>query len=97
MVSVFEQPLGTNYVRQPRFHCIIYIIYNVCNSCEYASYLNVINPNDRTVQDALGSNPAQGIVLSCVFTTVYHPSLRRIQPTPKILRLVSILIYVPYS
>jgi hypothetical protein len=22
--SVFEQPLGTNYVRQPRFHCIFY-------------------------------------------------------------------------
>jgi hypothetical protein len=21
--SVFEQPLGTNYVRQPRFHCIL--------------------------------------------------------------------------
>jgi hypothetical protein len=24
--SVFEQPLRTNYVQQPRFHCIIIII-----------------------------------------------------------------------
>jgi hypothetical protein len=23
--SVFEQPLGMNYVRQPRFHCIFYL------------------------------------------------------------------------
>jgi hypothetical protein len=28
MVSVFEQPLGTNYVRQPRSHCMLICISN---------------------------------------------------------------------
>jgi hypothetical protein len=30
MVSVFEQPLGTNYVRQPGFHCSLKIIQYTC-------------------------------------------------------------------